>query len=257
MHELFSCLAKAEVGIMCSLNESNDHEFDHSSEASEGIFPLLERTSLRRLKSTGRYLSNRKAVTSTLLNKSLFNATFNPRILFSNGISRITAAYFWGHRIDGFRLNVPEAGVVAHVSHWRMASQNARHENNGLFSAANQAKNSNKVLQQVIECLGDCPRLLAELAISESPDVRIAVAENGFSALSTLFALAGDADPDVRLAIAENHNAPIAILQFLAEDSNPYVTARAQRTLSRLIQTDVNTSLLTRLSRVKSKRRMA
>jgi hypothetical protein len=228
------------------------HELDHSSVNN---FPLFDRASLRRLKSTGLQLSNRKAVTSPELNRSLFDSLFNPRVLFSNGISRSTASYFWGHRIDGFSLNVPEAGVIAHVSSWRIASQNARHENNGLFSDANPAKTSSKVLQQVIEFLGDCPRLLSELATSESADVRIAVAENGYAPLRTLFVLAGDANPDVRLAIAENHNAPIAVLQFLAEDSNPYVTARAQRTLSRLIQTDGSTSLLDRLLPDRRKRR--
>jgi hypothetical protein len=241
---------------MNCLNEvdERDAELDH---ASDKIFPLIDRASLRRLRSSGRKLSNKKPVASTELNASLFDHFFNPRLLFSNGIARTTASYFWGHRIDGFSVNVPEAAVLADVSRWRIASQNARHEHNGLFSDANPAKTSNKVLQQVIEFLGDCPRLLSELATSESADVRIAVAENGFAPLRTLFVLAGDANPDVRLAIAENHNAPIAVLQFLAEDSNPYVTARAQRTLSRLIQADVSTSLLSSLARnPKTKRRV-
>jgi hypothetical protein len=254
LHEIFSWL-QSRGWDMNRLNEvdDRDHELDH---LSDNIFPLFDKSSLRRLKITGRRLSNKKAITSTEWNKSLFDDLFNPRILFSNGISRSTASYFWGHRIDGFSLNVPEVGVIAPVSRWRIASQNARHENNGLFSDVNLAKTSNKVLQQVIEFLGDCPRLLSELASSESADVRIAVAENGFAPLRTLFVLAGDANPDVRLAIAENHNAPIAVLQFLTEDSNPYVTARAQRTISRLIQTDVSTSLLARLVRnPKTKRR--
>jgi hypothetical protein len=237
---------------MCSSNELNDHQQDHTSER---LFSLFDKATLRQLRSNGKHLASRANVASTILNKSLFQTNFHPFKLFYGAQSRTAAAYFWGHRQDGFRLNVPEAEAIAQLSNWRMANQNARHANNGLFSNANPAKTSSKVLRQVIECLGDCPRLLAELANSESSEVRIAVAENAHTRLSTLFALAGDSNPDTRLAIAENHNAPIAILQFLAEDSNPYVTARAQRTLSRLIYSHVDTSMLDRLSRDRTKKR--
>jgi hypothetical protein len=81
--------------------------------------------------------------------------------------------------------------------------------------------------------------MLNKFSKHSSTAVRIAVADNLYTDLATMFALSSDDELDVRYSIAENCNAPIAVLQKLTGDLNPYVADRAQRTLTRLMSGDV------------------
>jgi lactoylglutathione lyase len=76
---------------------------------------------------------------------------------------------------------------------------------------------------------------LARLATSKNSDVRAAVGENGNTPDAILHRLAADPSADVRYSLAENHNLPVGVLRVLLKDENPYVSARAQRTLHRLL----------------------
>lgn len=75
---------------------------------------------------------------------------------------------------------------------------------------------------------------LCKLAQSENVDVRCAVGENMGTPADVLWKLARDEHPDVRFSLAENHNLAIDILRYLARDENPYVANRAERTMTRL-----------------------
>ncbi len=95
------------------------------------------------------------------------------------------------------------------------------------------------LLCSVIEEVRNCSQMLNKFSKHSSTAVRIAVADNLYTDLATMFALSSDDELDVRYSIAENCNAPIAVLQKLTGDLNPYVADRAQRTLTRLMSGDV------------------
>ena len=218
-------------------------------------FTMFWREDLLRLKALAGFFSKRKMVLPAVSNLSLFDDILKPRRLFAERQGKLAAPYFWGHRrnTDLDELLV-EAGLCADLTPWRKANIAARHQDNSEEFEGKNGPSEPTLLVRIIESLVDCPRKLAELAVDDSPLVRIAVSENTFTDLKTMFLLAEDRSADVRYAVAENHNAPIAVLQFLSEEGNPYVAARAQRTLSRLINSDVHTGLLNRLTR-KARRR--
>ncbi len=89
-------------------------------------------------------------------------------------------------------------------------------------------------LRRCVDCCELPARILEELAYSDDPEVRIAVADNRATPLDILWVLANDESPDVRYALAENHNIDHALLMLLTLDDNPYIARRAQRTLRRL-----------------------
>jgi hypothetical protein len=76
--------------------------------------------------------------------------------------------------------------------------------------------------------------ILNQLACCSHGDVRVSVADNRNTPLSTMWLLVKDRDEDMRYAMAENHNLPSSILSELAEDSNPFVKHRAEKTLRRI-----------------------
>lgn len=79
------------------------------------------------------------------------------------------------------------------------------------------------------------PYLLEWLVVHPSPEVRIAIADNGSDLpIDLLRTLLSDNSADVRFAMAENHNLPIEIIDALCDDENPYVAHRANRTKDRL-----------------------
>jgi len=87
------------------------------------------------------------------------------------------------------------------------------------------------------------PAVLEELASYPDKEVKAAVADNRSTDTDTLMLIAKDEDPDVRYTLAENHNIPLDVLQVLIEDENPYVADRARRTLNRLSQPAVLTTM--------------
>ncbi|MGH9552024.1 MAG: HEAT repeat domain-containing protein [Terriglobales bacterium] len=88
----------------------------------------------------------------------------------------------------------------------------------------------------VLERVADNPNAsfstLAQLAKSQAPEVRAAIADNS-RARDMLFVLATDISPDVRYRVAENPRTPSGLLKSLANDDNPYVASRAHSTILR------------------------
>ena len=95
----------------------------------------------------------------------------------------------------------------------------------------------------VLERIAENPRASAEtlskLATHCCAQVRAAVAENTNTLLDVLLGLVQDESVDVRYSIAENHGMPFGILESLVDDENPYVSMRARRTLTRLVENNV------------------
>ena len=95
----------------------------------------------------------------------------------------------------------------------------------------------------VLERIAENPRASAEtlsrLATHCCAAVRVAVAENTNTVLDVLLTLVQDESVDVRYSIAENHSMPFGILESLVDDENPYVSMRARKTLSRLVENNV------------------
>lgn len=69
------------------------------------------------------------------------------------------------------------------------------------------------------------------LANDESAEVRLAVATNTSTPKELIHRLARDEDPTVRYGIAEDANIASEILEELTSDDNPYVCARAIKTI--------------------------
>src|SRR5262249_39758615 len=69
------------------------------------------------------------------------------------------------------------------------------------------------------------------LANDESAEVRLAVATNSAAPPELIHRLARDEDPTVRYGIAEDANIAAEILEALTNDDNPYVCARAAKTI--------------------------
>jgi hypothetical protein len=76
------------------------------------------------------------------------------------------------------------------------------------------------------------------LANDESADVRLAVAANSTTPIELMRRLAKDHDPTVRYGIAEDANVAQEILDQLTNDENPYVCARAAKTIRSITLTD-------------------
>ncbi len=95
----------------------------------------------------------------------------------------------------------------------------------------------------ILERIAENPRASAEilstLASHCCAAVRVAVAENTNTVLDVLLELCQDESVDVRYSIAENHSMPFGILESLIDDENPYVSMRARKTLSRLVENNV------------------
>lgn len=95
----------------------------------------------------------------------------------------------------------------------------------------------------VLERIAENPRasadVLSKLAQHCCSTVRVAVAENTNTVLDVLLGLVQDESVDVRYSIAENHSMPFGILEALTDDENPYVSMRARKTLSRLVENNV------------------
>lgn len=96
---------------------------------------------------------------------------------------------------------------------------------------------------RILERIAENPRASAEtlskLATHGCTAVRVAVAENTNTVLDVLLTLVQDDSVDVRYSIAENHSMPFGILESLVDDENPYVSMRARKTLSRLVENNV------------------
>jgi hypothetical protein len=69
------------------------------------------------------------------------------------------------------------------------------------------------------------------LANDESAEVRLALATNSATPPELIHRLARDEDPTVRYGMAEDVNIAVEILEELANDENPYVCARATKTI--------------------------
>jgi len=96
-------------------------------------------------------------------------------------------------------------------------------------------------LVQMAERPSISQQALVALAMSDSIEVRQAVADHPNVPYMTLVHLAQDTSDDVRFHIAGNHNVPDKILARLVDDGNPFVSWRAQKTIERkrAIESDI------------------
>jgi len=139
----------------------------------------------------------------------------------------------------------------AHGNEPATSSALGREEMRTKFAMAVNPNTPAKVLAELAETAPDCvleriaenPRCsadtLSRLAAHCSASVRVAVAENTNTVLDVLLGLVQDECVDVRYSIAENHSMPFGILESLVDDENPYVSMRARKTLSRLVENNV------------------
>jgi hypothetical protein len=86
-------------------------------------------------------------------------------------------------------------------------------------------------------------RFLHKFARISNLDDQFSLADDMSTPVQTAMRLARDENVDLRYALAENHNLATSVLELLAEDSNPYVCARAKKTMARLKDEDLISSL--------------
>ncbi|MBX9719992.1 MAG: hypothetical protein K2X81_01250 [Candidatus Obscuribacterales bacterium] len=101
---------------------------------------------------------------------------------------------------------------------------------------------STSVVIRVAENPNTSKETLSKLAFHNDAEVRAAVAENTNASESCFKRLANDMSADVRFRLAENPHAPAAVLYNLLRDENPYVSARARKTLSRILYNTITES---------------
>lgn len=96
-----------------------------------------------------------------------------------------------------------------------------------------------QLLVSVVDNICDAPETLSAMAENKHPEVRTAVADHPSAPVEVLMTLAHDPDVDVRYSLAENNNMPSPVLAELTHDENPYVAVKAQNTLCRRMNSDV------------------
>ncbi|MDP3508463.1 MAG: hypothetical protein Q8T09_10770 [Candidatus Melainabacteria bacterium] len=89
-------------------------------------------------------------------------------------------------------------------------------------------------LKMIATRLSTPPAKLAELAQSESIEIRAAVAENINTPAEAFALLAKDSQAQVKLRVIDNSNCPSHVLELLKDDQDPYVGYEAKNQLKRI-----------------------
>ncbi|MBP9091078.1 hypothetical protein KBI23_08615, partial [bacterium] len=89
-------------------------------------------------------------------------------------------------------------------------------------------------LKMIATRLSTPPSKLAELAQSESIEIRAAVAENINTPAEAFTLLAKDSQAQVKLRVIDNSNCPNHVLELLKDDQDPYVGYEAKNQLKRI-----------------------
>lgn len=90
------------------------------------------------------------------------------------------------------------------------------------------------LLERIAENSRTGESTLAELSYQAIAEIRIATAGNSQTPLASIMMLIQDDNPDVRYSMAENSQIPGAALAILAQDDNPFVKFRAEKTIARI-----------------------